>query len=133
MYTFILCVECNDIVWLKKDKNKELDVVRNDKTNNIVLLAGTQVLGRGITIKNLKYAYFVTSMKSEEQIRQSIGRISRLCEDKEIAHFIDIVDNYTYRSEDDKLFTNCSTESYLEREKIYKDRGYEVVKETIKF
>jgi superfamily II DNA or RNA helicase len=113
-----------------KDKTDILETIRNTKTENIVLCAAIQVLGRGVTIKNLKFAYFITSMKSPEQVRQSIGRISRLCDNKDIAYFIDVVDNFTLR-ENEKLFTNNSTDSFLQREAEYIKRGYSVIKEKI--
>lgn len=113
-----------------KDKDSVLNLVRNDKTGNIVLLASVQVLGRGVTIKNLNSCYFITSIKSQAVIRQVIGRIARLSEDKDIAYLYDFVDNFI-SSQSNFNFINNSVNSFIEREKIYKERGYEINKHEI--
>lgn len=113
-----------------KDKDSVLNLIRNDKTGNIVLLASVQVLGRGVTIKNLNSCYFVTSIKSQAVVRQVIGRIARLSEGKEIAYLYDIVDNFISK-QGNFTFINNSINSYLEREKIYKERSYNINKHEI--
>jgi len=113
-----------------QSKNDELNLVRNDNDGKTVLLANIACLGRGITIKNLKYCFLATSIKSQSLIVQAIGRIARLSENKECAFFIDIVDNLTLR-DGDKLLTNNSTASFIEREKEYINREYLIKKEQI--
>ncbi len=83
--------------------------------NNRILIASVQTFATGISVPNLHNLFIVESFKSETMVKQSIGRLMRMLEDKEKAMIIDFVDDFSYKG---KL--NYMMKHSEERIEIYK-------------
>ena len=114
-----------------KNKGEILDEVRS-MSGGSTTIANVSVLGTGISVKSLRHCMLATSVKSDEMIRQAIGRVARLFEGKDQSIFTDFVHNFTLK-DGNKIMTNVSTISYESREKIYKERKYPVKIKKINF
>jgi superfamily II DNA or RNA helicase len=82
---------------------------------NRILIASFKTFSTGISINNLHNIFFVESYKSEVIIKQSIGRMMRKHEDKEVAIVVDFVDDFSYKSKLNYLMKHSN-----ERIEIYK-------------
>jgi superfamily II DNA or RNA helicase len=87
--------------------------------NNKILIASFKTFSTGISISNLHNVFLVESYKSEFVVRQSIGRMMRLHDDKETAIIIDFVDDFSWKS---KL--NYMMKHSEERIKIYRGEKF---------
>lgn len=85
-----------------------------------ILVASFGTLSTGVSIKNIHTIVFADSFKSDQVIRQSIGRGLRLHKDKDKLILIDITDQFSSRDESNILFKH-----WLERKAIYKEQDFE--------
>lgn len=101
----------------KRDTIKER---MEDTDGNVkVLVASFGTLSTGVNIKSITNVVFIDSYKSDQKIRQSIGRALRLHKDKEKAIIFDVVDRFH------TSYSNILYKHYLFRKKeIYKRHGY---------
>ena len=83
------------------------------KKNDSILVCSYQTFSTGVNIKNLNCLVFTTPTKSEIKVLQSIGRILRIGDMKNVTLF-DIVDDFCYKSS-----KNYSFKHFLERVKYY--------------
>lgn len=77
-------------------KDREETRAKFEQCDGNLLIAQTAVFSTGINIKRLQNLVFLTSSKSFSRVIQSIGRILRLHESKDMAHLIDVSWNFKY-------------------------------------
>lgn len=88
--------------------------------NNRILIASFKTFSTGISINNLHNIFFVESYKSEVIIKQSIGRMMRKHDEKEVAVVIDFVDDFSYKNKLNYLMKHSE-----ERIEIYKRENFQ--------
>ena len=102
----------------KREHIKQL-MEKTDGDNIKVLVASFGTLSVGINIKSITNVIFADSYKSDQKVRQSIGRALRLHKDKEKAIIFDIVDRFH------TSFKNILYNHYIHRRtEIYKKQQY---------
>lgn len=87
---------------------------------NAIIVASVGTMSTGVSINNLHNIIFAISGKSRIRNLQSIGRVLRLHDEKEIATLYDIVDNLSVGKH--KNFTLLH---FLERVKIYNQEQFD--------
>lgn len=85
-----------------------------ESNKNVIILATYGTMSTGVSIKNLNNLVFCHPLKSSINIRQSIGRVMRLHEDKDIANIYDLVDDLRVG-----IKTNALWKQGIERLEIY--------------
>jgi Kyanoviridae DNA helicase len=93
--------------------------LENTKGNPKIGICSFGTFSTGINVKAINNIVFVDSFKSDQIIRQSIGRGLRLHKDKEILRVYDIVDIFS------KKYTNTLYQHYKHRRGIYKEQEFE--------
>jgi type I site-specific restriction endonuclease len=84
-----------------------------------ILVASFGTLSTGVNIKSITNVVFTDSYKSDQKIRQSIGRALRLHKDKDKAVIFDIVDRFH------TSYKNILYNHYIYRKnEIYKRQEY---------
>lgn len=91
------------------------------KTDGVIriLVASYGTFSTGISIPNLYNLILAESYKSEKIVKQTIGRMMRLMENKDRVNVMDIVDDFSIRK-----FKNYAIKHADERIRIYQDAGY---------
>lgn len=84
--------------------------------NNCILIGGYGVISTGLTMRNIDYAIFAQSFKSDSLTRQSIGRGLICTEDKTKFFIYDIMDEYP---------TGKLHNQAVEKIKTYKQQKFE--------
>ena len=97
------------------DANREEYKTRMKSGSNRILIATFLTFATGISIPNLHNIFLVESYKSEILIKQSLGRMMRLHDDKDVAIVFDFVDNFTWKNKPNYLMKHSN-----ERLEIYK-------------
>lgn len=89
-----------------KKKDREIIKSNLEKEDGIIriLVASYGTLSTGVSINNLHNIIFAEGFKAEQRIIQSIGRVLRLHESKEIASIYDLVDVYTEEHSNNVLY-----------------------------
>ena len=82
-------------------------------------MASFGTFSTGISVNNIHNIYLVESYKSENIIKQSIGRGMRKQLLKERVNIIDFVDDFTYKGQDNYLMSHSD-----ERIKIYEKEAF---------
>jgi len=109
----------------KREKIKKIMEISDNKPK--ILIASFGTFSTGINVKNLMNVVFADSFKSDQIIRQSIGRGLRLHADKEKLVVFDIVDQYH------PSYKNIIYNQYISRrEKIYKPQEFPLTEFKIK-
>lgn len=98
-----------------KDELREEYKLRMKSGENRILVASFGTFAQGISIDNLHNIFLVESYKSERIIKQSIGRMMRKHESKDVAIVVDFVDDFSYKSKLNHLMKHSE-----ERIEIYK-------------
>lgn len=83
--------------------------------NNRILIASAKTFSTGISIPNLHNLFLAESFKSETLVKQSLGRMFRLLDDKEKALIIDFVDDFSFKGKPNYMMKHSN-----ERIEIYK-------------
>lgn len=116
----------------KKDRNiyfihggvdgEEREKIRNimEKESNAIIVASSGTMSTGVSIKNLHNIIFAISGKSRIRNLQSIGRVLRLHENKEIATLYDVVDNLSVGKHQ-----NFTLSHFLERVRTYNQEKFD--------
>lgn len=98
------------------------EIKRHIETNdNVVLLASYGTTSTGISIKKLHNLVFAYPRKSNISIQQSIGRMLRLHDSKDISYIYDIVDELKY---DGRI--NRAMDWAAERLDLYREEGQDI-------
>lgn len=95
-------------------QTRESFKVRMKSGNNRILVASFRTFSTGISIDNIHNIFFVESYKSENIIKQSIGRGMRKLLGKMVVNIIDFVDDFSWKSKPNYLMKHSD-----ERIKIY--------------
>lgn len=85
--------------------------------DNVIIVATLKTFSEGIDIKNLHHIILAESIKAEIAIIQSIGRILRVHESKDIAILYDLSDDLRSKSK----YYNYSLKHLTERINLYKN------------
>ena len=91
---------------------------------NSILIANYQLVGTGISIKNIHFVLFASSIKSYITTIQAIGRGLRVSDTKKKVLLIDIVDDLSYKGKVN-IIQNYSLKHFNERFKIYNENGFD--------
>ena len=83
--------------------------------SNRILIASFKTFSTGISIDNLHNIFLVESYKAEVVIKQSLGRMMRKHDDKDVAIVVDFVDDFSYKKTLNYLMKHSN-----ERIEIYK-------------
>lgn len=102
-----------------KDDLREEYKRRMEEGENRILIASFGTLSTGVSIRNLHTIFLVESYKSENIIKQSLGRMMRQHEDKEVAIVIDFVDDFSVNGKMNFLMKHSE-----ERIKIYEKEKF---------
>lgn len=109
----------------KREKIKKIMEITDGKP--AILIASFGTFSTGINIKAIMNVVFADSFKSDQIIRQSIGRGLRLHKDKTKLIVFDIVDLFH------TTYSNILYKQYISRrDNIYKKQGFDVVEVKIK-
>ena len=99
----------DDTYLITGDIKDRTDILAEFKQkDNAVLFATSSIMSTGISVNNLHNLFFASSQKAKVATIQSIGRLMRLHESKNIAHVFDIVDiigknNITQKHVDERI------------------------------
>ncbi len=109
----------------KREKIKKIMEITDDKPK--ILIASFGTFSTGINIRAIMNVVFADSFKSDQIIRQSIGRGLRLHKDKSKLIVFDIVDLFH------TTYSNILYKQYISRrDNIYKKQSFTVVEVKIK-
>ena len=97
-----------------------------EKDENAILIANYQLVGTGISLKNLHFVLFASSVKSYITTIQAIGRGLRVSDTKKKVLLIDIVDDLSYKGRVN-MIQNYALRHFNERFKIYNENGFEYI------
>lgn len=105
------------------ERREEIKKIMEDTSGKKpkILIASYGTFSTGISIKSLSNVIFADSFKSEQLIIQSIGRILRLHNSKNVATVFDIVDVF---DKDLKHQSNVLYKHYETRKEFYDKRQY---------
>lgn len=105
-----------------KDRDGIIQRMR-ETPNKFVLIATYGTMSTGVSIKNLTNAYIVDGGKSTIRIKQSMGRLMRMLDDKHTSKIFDFYDNIPY---------TAFRRQAMERLKIYKNEKLRIEKFDVK-
>ena len=107
------------VAGVTKEDLREEYKVRMKTGENRILIASFGTFSTGISIDNLHNIFLVESYKSERIIKQSIGRMMRKHDDKDVAIVVDFVDDYSYKGKLNHLMKHSQERILIyEREKF---------------
>ena len=104
---------------VKADDRENVRTIAESSTDNIIL-ASYGTFSTGVNIKKLDNIIFASPSKSKIRNLQSIGRVLRKGNGKESATLYDIVDDLSWKSNE-----NFATRHFKERVKIYGEQGFD--------
>ncbi len=113
------------------NREEMIQTMENDTDGNTIIVASIGCFSEGIDICNLWNIFLVETTKSDNLLRQILGRGMRQYPGKDKTTFIDIIDDFRYYPMNKKgvCITDYYTENYLyrhgmERQKIYENKGF---------
>ena len=109
----------NDVKYKNMEELKAL--IEEDDSG--IIIANYQVVGTGISIKNLNWLMFASPVKSFIATMQGIGRILRVSKVKNKAVLIDIVDDFCIKKRT-KISENYAVRHFHERFMRYNDNKF---------
>lgn len=112
-------IECFYVDGLTKDDLRDEYKTRLKTGERKILVASFGTFSTGISVNNIHNIYLVESYKSENIIKQSIGRGMRKQLLKERVNIIDFVDDFTYKGQNNYLMSHSD-----ERIKIYEREAF---------
>ena len=92
-----------------------------EENDNVIVVGSIAVLSTGVNIRNLHNAVAVAPTKSLIRVLQSIGRTLRLHSSKDVATWVDIVDDLSWANHD-----NYAVQHAADRIKIYKTSKFDL-------
>lgn len=92
---------------------------RMEEGENKILIASSGTFSTGISIKKLHNLFLVESHKSENIVKQSLGRMMRQHASKDVANIVDFVDDFSYKGKPNYLLNHMH-----ERIRIYEQEKY---------
>jgi superfamily II DNA or RNA helicase len=95
--------------------------VSMEEYDDAVIFASYQVAQAGMSIKKLNNLFLISSSKSIVRILQSLGRLMRLHESKDIARIFDIVDDMTFDGKENYMMLHAQ-----ERIKMYSKEQFKI-------
>lgn len=105
--------------------------MENDTSGQTVIIASIGCFSEGIDICNLWNIFLIETTKSDNLLRQILGRGMRQYSGKEKTIFIDIIDDFRFYpiNSKGKNITDYYTDNYLfrhgeERKRIYENKGF---------
>lgn len=104
---------------ITKNDLREEYKTRMKTGENRILIASFGTFSTGISVNNIHNIFLVESYKSENIIKQSIGRGMRKHNTKDHVNIIDFVDNFSWKSAPNYLMTH-----HKERVKIYEKEKF---------
>ncbi len=107
-----------------KDRSKVKDVMKEN--DNVICIAGYQLMSTGITLSNLCHGFLFESFKSQVVNMQSIGRGLGLSSMKDAYDLYDVTDQF-----DPKIASNKIYLQGLQRIKMYKEQKWNYTIEEI--
>jgi superfamily II DNA or RNA helicase len=116
-----------------KDREMMINAMEDDDSGNTVIVASIGCFSEGIDICNLWNIFLVETTKSDNLLRQILGRGMRQYEGKEKTMFIDIIDDFRYDikgnsgnsvSKYDYFSENYLYKHGMERRQIYENKGF---------
>lgn len=110
-------------------REKITQAMEDDTTGNTVIVSSIGCFSEGIDICNLWNIVLVESMKSEILIAQLLGRGMRRYEGKPCTKMFDICDDFSYGKPGDYYRDNYLLRHYKERNKIYRERRFDIMGE----
>ena len=87
---------------------------------NAIIIASLGTTSTGVSINKLHHMVAASPSKSKIKVLQSIGRMLRLHDEKDVAILYDIVDDMTYKSKE-----NFTLQHFVERTKIYDQEQFD--------
>lgn len=102
-----------------KNDTRDMFKQRMKEGTNRILVASFGTFSTGISINNIHNIFLVESYKSENIIKQSIGRGMRKHESKDKVNIIDFVDDFTWKGRKNYLMDHS-----VERIKIYEKEKF---------
>jgi len=87
---------------------------------NAIIIASLGTTSTGVSINKLHHMVAASPSKSKIKVLQSIGRMLRLHDEKDVAILYDIVDDMTYKSKE-----NFTLQHFVERTKIYDNEQFD--------
>jgi superfamily II DNA or RNA helicase len=108
---------------------EEREAIRKIMTTqkDAIVVASYGTMSMGINIPNLDNLIMASPSKGRIRNLQSIGRVLRKAEGKEIATLYDIADDLSYKGK-----RNYTIEHFVERMKIYAEQEFEYKTYTVK-
>ena len=103
------------------DKDEREYVRKISEKKDVIIVASLGVFSTGISINNLHNLIFAHPSKSKIKVLQSIGRVLRKSDNKDIAVVYDLVDDLKHYSR-----ANFALRHAAERSKYYKNEKFEV-------
>lgn len=99
-----------------------------ESENNAIIVASYGTFSTGINIKNLHNVIFASPSKSRIRNLQSIGRVLRKGQNKDLATLYDVSDDISYKGK-----KNYTLNHLVERIKIYNEENFEYKIITVDF
>lgn len=117
---------------MNEKKYKTFDDIKQiiEEDTSGIVIANYQVVGTGISIKNLHWMMFAAPVKSFITTVQGIGRILRISKVKNKALLLDIVDDFSYKKRT-AVTENYALRHFAERFKIYNESKFEYILHTM--
>lgn len=113
------------------ERENMIQSMENDTDGKTVIVASIGCFSEGIDICNLWNIFLVETTKSDNLLRQILGRGMRQYPGKEKTMFIDFVDDFRFYPKNQRgvSVTDYYTDNYLyrhglQRKKIYEDKGF---------
>ena len=101
-----------------------------EQEKDSILVANYQLVGTGVSVKNIHYVMFAAPVKSYITTIQSIGRGLRVSETKRSVELIDIVDDMSYKARVN-VIQNYAMRHFEERFRIYNENGFDYSMDSI--
>jgi len=106
----------------KVDADIREDVRRlTEENDGVIIIASYAIFSTGVSIKRLHNVIFGSPTKSSIRVLQSIGRILRLHDTKEVANVFDIVDDFRVNGEGSQ---NYALKHFMKRFEIYHKENF---------
>lgn len=95
-----------------------------ERDESAIIIANYQIIGTGISIKNLNWMIFAAPTKSFITTIQGIGRILRVSKLKTKATLIDVVDDFSFKKKT-AIHQNYALKHFAERFNIYNEAKFD--------